>query len=75
MNDLEFKVNDVKRDEKWSYSIISLSGIGKDLILVNVYGPNTDNPEFYQNLTDVIKQYQNHNMIAVGGWNMVMDAY
>ena len=33
-----------------------------------------DNPEFYQNVTDVIKQYQNHNMIAVGDWNVVMDA-
>ena len=36
---------------------------------------NRDNPELYQNLTDVIKQYQNHNVIAVGDWNMVMDAH
>ena len=26
------------------------------------------------NLTDLIKQYHNHNVIAVGDWNMVMDA-
>ena len=39
-----------------------------------MYDPNRDNPDFYQNLTALIKQYQNHNVIAVGDWNMVMDA-
>ena len=46
MNNFEFKVNDVKRDESGNYIIISLSAMGKDLILVNVYGPNRDNPTF-----------------------------
>ena len=40
MNNFEFKVNDVKRDKSANYIIISLSAMGKDLIFVNVYGPN-----------------------------------
>ena len=45
----------------------------KNLLLVNIYGPNRDTPVFYQNLTELIKQYQNHNVIAVGDWNLVLD--
>ena len=30
--------------------IISLSAMDKELLLVNVYGPNKDNPAFYQSL-------------------------
>ena len=45
----------------------------KDFLLVNVYGPNKDNPVFYTTLTETIKRYNNNNIIAVGDWNVAMD--
>ncbi len=38
----------------------------KDVLLVNVYGgPNRDTPAFYEELTEMVKEYQNHNIIIV----------
>ena len=45
----------------------------KDILLVNVYGPNRDTPAFYEELTEMVKEYQNHNIIIVGDWNLVLD--
>ena len=45
----------------------------KEILLVNVYGPNNDNPGFYETLRDKIKAYNNNNIVAVGDWNLVMD--
>ena len=72
-NNFEFKVNKVHRDETGNYIIVSISTMDKELLLVNVYGPNRDNPEFYEKLMNTIKDYNNHNIIAVGDWNLVLD--
>ena len=72
-NNFEFKVNKVNRDENGNYIIMSISAMDKELLLVNVYGPNRDNPEFYNKLMNTVKEYKNHNIIAVGDWNLVLD--
>ena len=46
----------------------------KDVLLVNVYGgPNRDTPAFYEELTEMVKEYQNHDITKVGDWNLVLD--
>ena len=44
-----------------------------DILLVSVYGLNRDTPAFYEELTEMVKEYQNHNIIIVGDWNLVLD--
>ena len=46
----------------------------KELLLVNVYGPNKDNPAFYQSLFETVIRYKNHNVVIVGDWNLVLDS-
>ena len=75
MNNFEFKINEVKRDKNGNFIIISFSTMHTDFHLVNVYGPNRDTPAFYQDLNETIKEYQNHNVIAVGDWNLGMDPH
>ena len=72
-NNFEFKIKDVNRDENGNFIIISLSSMDKDLLLVNVYGPNKDDPNFYNELKEKIKNYQINDIIAVGDWNIAMD--
>ena len=50
--------------------MISLHAMDKELLLVNVYGPNRD-----ENLVKIIKLYHNHNVIALGDWNLILDSY
>ena len=46
----------------------------KDVLLVNVYGgSNRDTPDFYEELTEMVKEYQNHDITKVGDWNLVLD--
>ncbi len=54
--------------------ITSLSAMDKELLLVNIYGPNKDNPAFYQSHSETVKRYKNHNVVVVGDWNLVLDS-
>ena len=73
MKKFEFKINDVKRDRNGNFILISFSMKDTDILLVNVYGPNRDTPAFYEELAEMVKEYQNHNIIIVGDWNLVLD--
>ena len=45
-NNFEFKVREVQRDENGNFTIISLFAMVKELLLVNVYGPNKTTQPF-----------------------------
>lgn len=72
-NNFEFKIKNVNRDENGNFIIVHFSSIQKDFLLVNIYGPNRDDPTFYHTLKETIKTYQVNNVIAVGDWNIAMD--
>ena len=55
-NNFEFKVREVQRDENGNFIIILLFAMNKELLLVNIYGPNKDNPAFYQSLSETVKR-------------------
>ena len=48
--------------------------MNKELLLVNIYGPNKDNPAFYQSLSETVERFKNHNVVIVGDWNLVLDS-
>ena len=66
-NSFEFKVREVQRDENGNFIIISLSAMDKELLLVNIYGQNKDNPAFYQSLSETVKGYKNSQCCNSGG--------
>jgi hypothetical protein len=43
------------------------------LILVAIYGPNEDNPDFFKKLVFNINQFDNSSVIIAGEWNVVQD--
>ena len=45
----------------------------KEFTLVNLYGPNNDNPQFYENLIKIISEFENENVIKCGDWNFVIN--
>ena len=72
-NNFEFKVKGVERDKGGNFIIMHIEAFERELLLVNVYGPNTDNPFFYNNLESLVKKQGVKNMILGGDWNLVMD--
>lgn len=59
-------------DPAGRYIIIQASLINQDLILVNLYGPNNDDPNFYNNL--FLQMYSLRGVIIIGGdFNCALD--
>ena len=46
---------------------------GKQITLVNLYGPNEDNAQFYENLIRKMADFENEHVIIYGDWNFVLD--
>ena len=42
------------------------------MTLGNVYGPNEDDPEFFQSVADIIENITNYNQILCGDFNLVL---
>ena len=45
----------------------------KEFVIVSLYGPNRDNPEFYAELEERISEVGFENLIIGGDWNLVLD--
>ena len=72
-NNFEFKINKIEKDDNGNMLVISFTSMDKNFVLVNIYGPNKDDPLFYENLTGTIKEYKNNNIIVVGDFNIALD--
>ena len=72
-NNFEFKVKNVHRDHQGNLLILDIEIEDHRLSLAVLYGPNQDNPNFYQNLQRNILQLGNQKIIIVGDWNMLLD--
>lgn len=72
-NNFEFKINNVESDINGNFIIVSFTSMEKELLLVSVYGPNKDDPAFYDDLTQRIKRYKNNNVIVVGDFNIALE--
>ena len=72
-NNFEQKVKRIKTDKNGNYIILDMVVQDKEFTLVNLYGPNNDNPQFYENLIKKISEFENDNVIICGDWNFVIN--
>ncbi len=72
-NNFEFKVHTYKYDPGGNFLILDLTIDEKRLTLVNLYAPNKDSPDFFNDLKQSIIQQGNANIIIVGDWNLLLD--
>ena len=52
---------------------VSVNIYGIEMLLVNIYAPNEDNAEFYENLFKEIGEYNIKNIALGGDFNLVLD--
>jgi exonuclease III len=73
-NDFEYTIHKVNVDPNGNFIIIDLTITNcVRLTLVNIYGPNSDNPDFYQHLHNKIDSFENNSILMCGDWNLVLD--
>ena len=71
-NNFEFHIHKIIKDENGTKLIIDITIEGKRLTLINIYGPNRDNPDFYYEILTYIKQTSNPVILA-GDFNLIPD--
>jgi hypothetical protein len=72
-NNFDFKVNKVVIDVAGNYIILVIKTMETEITLVNIYGPNRDDPLFYENIQDLVLKLGYSNIIMVGDWNLVLN--
>jgi exonuclease III len=73
-NNVEYTIRKVNVDPNGNFIINDLTITNCiRLTLVNIYGPNSDNPDFYQQLQNKIDIFENNSILMCGDWNLVLD--
>lgn len=58
-NNFEYKVHEIKRDEGGNLIALDLTIEDNRVTLMNIYGPNTDSPEFYEYVRETFLELDN----------------
>ena len=69
----QFDIIDVKKDFLGRYIIAHIKIGEENIILANIYGPNNDNPIFFQNLFHDLEIYQEFPTVLGGDYNICLD--
>lgn len=70
----EVKVHKKYRDENGNYLILEATIDNLQFLLVNLYSPNSDTPEFYSQLLGKIEEiYSGQYVIISGDFNLVLN--
>ena len=72
-NNFEFKINDILSDNEGNLLILNCNIGDKNITLINIYGPNRDNPTFYEQLQNKMTKYENSLFILGGDFNLILD--
>lgn len=70
---LEFKIHNQKTDSNGNYLILDMSICNKKKSLINIYGPNKDEPAFFESLFKSIEEIGNSSFIICGDYNLIQD--
>ena len=72
-NNFEYKIHTIFRGDGGNLLILDITICNIRLTLVNLYGPNSDNPDFYKLILQQIKCFNNKYYIFGGDWNLVLN--
>ena len=72
-NNFTFKVHGCEMDELGNRLALDVEIEDYRITLVNIYGPNNDSPAFYDDLNDVVNEFENPHTIVCGDWNLILD--
>ena len=72
-NSFQHDIGRIVTDPNGNFLILEITIKGKKFTLVNIYGPNEDRPQFYDNIRQKIEEFDNDRAIICGDWNLIID--
>lgn len=65
-NNFEYQMHETKKDNSGNYIILDITIEGERMTIVNIYGPNDDNPIFYKDIFKHIDGFNNSKIVICG---------
>ncbi len=72
-NNFQFTLHNTHIDRTGNLIILDIEIEQRRITLVNLYGPNKDTPDFYDNIKKLIIKQGNVDVISVGDWNLLLN--
>lgn len=72
-NNFEYELIDVKKDIEGNLLIVNLKFSDMSIKIINLYSPNQDTPQIFENIKDAIESAEQDYVIFCGDLNMVLD--
>ena len=70
---LPIKVHSIEKDDQGNMIKMCCMYDNNKFNLLCIYGPNTDSPDFYENIFNLISNNAGPNSIIIGDYNLTMD--
>ena len=72
-NNFEFNVHRSCNDPNGNFLALHIEVSDMNITLINIYGPNKDEPFFYDGISDTINNFDNPHTVICGDWNLVLN--
>ncbi len=72
-NNIDIEVKDIIKDTEGWYIQLNVLLEGKSLSLINLYGPNKDNSDFFTKVQNKVETADTDFQIIAGDFNCVLD--
>lgn len=70
---IDYKIHSYSSDSEGNYIICDLTVDTNRLTLINLYGPNRDSPNFFDNIIKQAEEIGNISIIICGDFNIIQD--
>lgn len=72
-NNFELKLHREKKDNEGNILALDLSIDENRVTLINIYGPNSDNPDFFEKVREYFIEFDNDYYILCGDFNLALN--
>ena len=73
-NNFEYKIYNEYKDQEGNLIVLEINIYDKyDLLVLNIYSPNMDNPDFFLKISEIISDFNGDFVILAGDFNLVQD--
>lgn len=74
-NTFEFQMKQTYSDNSGNFIILRVTINSKEYVLINIYAPNRDDPDFFRNINHILNGVNCDNIIIGGDWNLLLDPH
>ena len=73
-NNFDYTIKKTKKDTNGNILVSEIVIFGKlTITLINLYGPSKDEPSFFENIYDILDDFDNEFVVLCGDWNLLQD--